>query len=256
VPENLLSLIMPSLDITVLLVMMVTFFISGIVKGFLGIGLPAAAMGLLTLVTTPTHAIALLTLPIIFTNLTQFGRAANKVEIAKAYWVFALAIMIAIFITSLFINRYPISFLTVSIGIAMIIFALNGLYGIRLPIGPGRGWQVGFGLLSGVLGGLSSIWSPTVAMYLIARNLEKDDFIAATGFLFLAGCFPLALGLYLAGTLTVETMLQSLIGLVVVLTGFRIGEILRNHVPQQTFRKIVLIAFLCMGVRLIAVGLF
>lgn len=247
---------MPSLDITVLIVMMSTFLLSGIVKGFLGIGLPAAAMGLLTLVTTPTHAIALLTLPIIFTNLTQFGRAANKIEVAKTYWVFALAIMLTIFITSIFINRYPTSFLTISIGIAMIVFSLNGLYGIRLPIGPGRGWQVGFGVASGILGGLSSIWSPTVAMYLLARNLEKDDFIAATGFLFLAGCFPLAFGLYLAGTLTIETMLQSLVGMCVVLTGFRIGEILRNHVPQEIFRKIVLVAFLLMGARLIAVGIF
>ena len=254
--DNILALLMPSLDITVLMVMMVTFLLSGIVKGFLGIGLPAAAMGLLTLVTTPTHAIALLTLPIIFSNLTQFSRAANKIEVAKTYWAFALAIMLAIFMTSIFINRYPTSFLTISIGIAMIIFALNGLYGIRLPIGPGRGWQIGFGIASGVLGGLSSIWSPTVAMYLLARNLEKDDFIAATGFLFLAGCFPLAFGLYIAGTLTPETMLQSLIGMCVVLTGFRIGEMMRNHVPQDTFRKIVLVAFILMGFRLIAVGVF
>jgi len=254
--DNILTLLMPSLDITVLMVMMVTFLLSGIVKGFLGIGLPAAAMGLLTLVTTPTHAIALLTLPIIFSNLTQFSRAANKIEVVRTYWAFALAIMLAIFFTSIFINRYPTSFLTISIGIAMIIFALNGLYGIRLPIGPGRGWQIGFGIASGVLGGLSSIWSPTVAMYLLARNLEKDDFIAATGFLFLAGCFPLAFGLYIAGTLTPETMLQSLIGMCVVLTGFRIGEVMRNHVPQDTFRKIVLVAFLLMGFRLIAVGVF
>jgi len=254
--DNILTLLMPSLDITVLMVMMVTFLLSGIVKGFLGIGLPAAAMGLLTLVTTPTHAIALLTLPIIFSNLTQFSRAANKIEVVRTYWAFALAIMLAIFFTSIFINRYPTSFLTISIGIAMIIFALNGLYGIRLPIGPGRGWQIGFGIASGVLGGLSSIWSPTVAMYLLARNLEKDDFIAATGFLFLAGCFPLALGLYIAGTLTPVTMLQSLIGMCVVLTGFRIGEVMRNHVPQDTFRKIVLVAFLLMGFRLIAVGVF
>ena len=39
------------------------------------------------------------------------------------------------------------------------------------------------------------------------------------------------------------------------LTGFRIGEILRNRVSQEKFRRIVLVAFLIMGVRLIAVGL-
>jgi uncharacterized membrane protein YfcA len=45
-------------------------------------------------------------------------------------------------------------------------------------------------------------------------------------------------------------------GLIVVLIGFRIGEWLRGHVNQKSFRRIVLWAFLIMGGRLIAVGLF
>jgi len=45
-------------------------------------------------------------------------------------------------------------------------------------------------------------------------------------------------------------------GLVVVLAGFRVGEWLRGYVKQDSFRRIVLCAFLVMGVRLIVVGLF
>ena len=45
----------PSSDISTLIFMLFVFFISGIVKGFLGIGLPAAAMALLTLVIPPAH---------------------------------------------------------------------------------------------------------------------------------------------------------------------------------------------------------
>jgi uncharacterized membrane protein YfcA len=40
------------------------------------------------------------------------------------------------------------------------------------------------------------------------------------------------------------------------LTGFRIGEILRERISQDRFRQIVLVAFLIMGGRLIATGLF
>ena len=43
--------------------------------------------------------------------------------------------------------------------------------------------------------------------------------------------------------------------LCVVLVGFRIGEMLRHRVSQALFRKAVLIAFLLMGLRLIANGL-
>ena len=247
--------ILPSQDLAITFAVMAIFLFAGIIKGFLGIGLPAAAMAFLTLVMDPTIAISLLTLPIIFTNIMQYTRCENPRSVARNYWIFALAIVVSIFITSFFILSYPKALLTTSIGLAMIAFSLTQMFGTKFPIGDGYGWHIGVGLFSGILGGLSSIWSPPVAMYLLARNVEKSEFIGATGFLFLAGSLPLALGLALAGVLTADTVLHSLMGLVVVLAGFRIGEALRQFVPQGMFRQIVLWAFLTMGTRLIVIGL-
>ena len=254
--EFINSNILPSQDLVITFAVIATFLFAGIIKGFLGIGLPAAAMAFLTLVMDPTIAISLLTLPIIFTNIMQYTRCENPRPIARKYWIFALAIVVSIFITSFFILSYPKAFLTTSIGLAMIAFSLTQMFGTKFKIGDGYGWHIGVGLFSGILGGLSSIWSPPVAMYLLARNVEKSEFIGATGFLFLAGSLPLALGLALAGVLTADTVLHSLTGLVVVLAGFRIGEALRRFVPQGMFRQVVLWAFLIMGTRLIAIGLF
>ena len=92
-------------------------------------------------------------------------------------------------------------------------------------------------------------------MYLLARNVEKEKFISATGFLFLAGCLPLIGGLVLAGVVTHVSLVQSLFGLVAVLAGFRCGELLRGQVSQRLFRLAVLVAFLVMGTRLIITGL-
>ncbi len=236
-------------------ILVVIFLFASIVKGFLGIGLPAAAMAFLTLVMPPTEAIPLLWLSILATNSLQFAHAPNKIDIAKEYWLFALAIMVCIFLTAMFIPKYPTALLTVAIGAAMVLFSLNLLLGVKLQIGPGRGWHLGFGVLSGVLGGISSIWSPTVAMYLVARDVSKERFIGATGFLFLAGVLPLGAGQMVAGILTFPVLLKSALALCVVLVGFRIGELLRKRVSQDLFRKIVLIAFLLMGLRLIANGL-
>jgi len=254
---NALSLkaLLPSLDPLLIASICGIFIFAGIVKGFLGIGLPAAAMGLLTLIFPPTEAISLLWLPILFSNMFQFGRARNKREIAVTYKWFAAAIFISIFLTSLFINDYPTALLTVAIGVAMVVFSMNLLFGLSLPVGPGRGWQVGVGIVSGVLGGLSSIWSPPVAMYLMARNTPKDMFIGATGFLFLAGCLPLGVGLVISGLITGPVILKSLLGLLMTLIGFRIGEILRERISQDRFRQVVLVAFLIMGGRLITAGL-
>ena len=250
-----LQALLPSLDPLLIASVCAIFVFAGIVKGFLGIGLPAAAMGLLTLIISPTEAISLLWLPILFTNVFQFGRARNKREIMVTYKWFAAAIFFSIFLTSLFINDYPTALLTVAIGVAMVIFSLNLLFGLSLPVGPGRGWQLGVGVVSGVLGGLSSIWSPPVAMYLMARNTPKDMFIGTTGFLFLAGCLPLGAGLVISGLITGPVIVKSLLGLLMTLAGFRIGEVMRERVAQDRRRQIVLIAFLIMGTRLIATGL-
>ena len=137
----------------------------------------------------------------------------------------------------------------------MVLFSLNLLLGIKLKIGPGRAWQVTFGVISGVLGGISSIWSPPVAIYLVARDVSKEKFIGATGFLFLAGALPLGAGQIVAGVLTLPVLIKSVFALMIVLIGFRIGEALRQHVSQAFFRKAVLIAFLLMGLRLIYTGL-
>ncbi|HCM07123.1 MAG TPA: sulfite exporter TauE/SafE family protein, partial [Alphaproteobacteria bacterium] len=137
----------------------------------------------------------------------------------------------------------------------MIIFAANQLFGLALPIKAGRSWQIGLGVAAGILGGLSSIWSPPVAMYLLATNTSKERFIGATGFLFLSGCLPLGAGLFVSGLLSASVMLKSLLGLVVVLAGFQIGEALRGRISQDLFRRFVLFGFLVMGLRLVATSL-
>ncbi len=248
-------LLLPEMSVQMSMLLLAIFFCAGIVKGFLGIGLPAAAMALLTLFLPPLNAIPLLILPLIFANLVQFLRAPHPRQTAFKYRYFAAAIMLSIFITSLFINTYPTALLTVAIGLAMVAFSVHLLFGLKLPVSGHLGWQIGVGLFSGVLGGLSSIWSPPVAMYLLARNVDKDEFISATGFLFLAGCFPLASGLVISQLITSETLIHSFLALVVVLLGFRVGEVLRQHISHEKFRKMVLIAFLIMGIRLMATGL-
>tara|TARA_B100000524_G_scaffold278716_1_gene155399 strand:- start:32 stop:493 length:462 start_codon:yes stop_codon:yes gene_type:complete len=151
---------------------------------------------------------------------------------------------------------FPKSIISVTIGFAMISFSVSQMFGAKIYFGASSIWHFAIGIFAGVLGGLSSIWSPPVAMYLLARNVSKAEFIGATGFLFLAGSIPLAIGLIFAGVLTTDTVLHSLIGLIVVLIGFWLGEWLQRFMGQDLFRKIVLWAFLVMGGRLIIMGLF
>ena len=251
---NLIEHLSSNLHLSLIVFLIFTFIVSGIIKGFLGLGLPSTAMGLLTLVIEPIHAISVMVAPILFSNIFQYARSPQPYKTFTELKVFALSIIVSIFVTSLFITAYPKSLLTIAIGSSMVIFSLNQWFGFKIQIGPSYSFQVLIGTLSGVLGGLSSIWSPPVAMYLIARDYNKEDFISATGFLFMVGGIPLGLGLYFAGVLTFVIAIQSFAALIFVLIGFRIGEYLRSFVNQQTFRNFVLIAFVILGSRLIFEG--
>ena len=251
---DLIEYLSGNLHLGLIVFLIFTFIVSGIIKGFLGLGLPSTAMGLLTLVIEPIHAISVMVAPILFSNIFQYARSSHQYKTYIELRVFALCIIVSIFVTSLFITAYPKSLLTLAIGFSMVIFSLNQWFGFKIKIGPSYSFQVLIGTLSGVLGGLSSIWSPPVAMYLIARDYAKEDFISATGFLFMVGGIPLGLGLYFAGALTFAIAIQSFVALIFVLIGFRIGEYLRSFVNQQTFRNCVLVAFIILGLRLIFEG--
>ena len=141
-------LLLPNLPVHYIPVILAAFFCSGIIKGFLGIGLPAAAMALLTIFIDPKTAISLMVLPIIFANIMQFFRSEGRRQTAHKYKYFAFTIIFSIFITSLFIASYPTALLTVAIGVAMVVFSLNLLFGMTLPISNHLGWQVGVGSVS------------------------------------------------------------------------------------------------------------
>ena len=117
-------------------------------------------------------------------------------------------------------------------------------------------WQLVMGLISDAIGGLASIWGPTITMYLMARNIDKDEFIATIGFLFLVGSIPLVVGLTLPGVITVDALFLSGVFTLVSLAGCWIGERVSGRLSNERFRRVVLAVFLLMGVRLVIVRLW
>ncbi|KAA3631095.1 MAG: sulfite exporter TauE/SafE family protein [Proteobacteria bacterium] len=242
-------------DPVILLICVIVFLVSGTIKGVLGIGLPTTAMALLTLFMEPTKAIAVVSLPIIGTNIQQFFSMPNRLRTARRYAPMGAALVATIFLTSLSITRFPESFLVTAIGIVMCIFSLHVLSGFRLPTGSGPIWQTGVGALAGICGGLSAIWSPPIAMYLLSRDVTKNEFVGACGFLFMVGSLPLAAGLIVSGVLNERNFLLSLASLAAAGIAFRFGAAFRRRLRNDTFRRIVLAAFLLMVARLILTGL-
>ena len=246
---------LPQYPVWLLVYIFISFLVAGAVKGFLGIGLPTVLMTMLTLFISPVEAITLIAIPLLLTNFFQYLRSRDRMLMARRYAPFAFCILATIAVVSFNILHYPETLLLISIGVAMVLFAVNSLVGFPLRLGPHLCWQVVAGVAAGALGGMSTIWAPAVAMYLIGRNVGKEEFIGAVGFIFTAGGIGLALSLGTINVITLPVAGQSLVTLAVTLMGFRIGELLRGRIDTEFFRKCLLVAFLVMGVRLILVGL-
>jgi uncharacterized membrane protein YfcA len=234
------------------------FLIAGTIKGTVGIGLPTAALGMLVQFSTPHEAMALIVFPIMILNAWQVWREGEAAATFRAYWKFAAALMIALYLATYVTASVSSEALMLALGVVIVIFSVTALFLTPPPL-PER-WndraQVIAGLLAGVMGGLTAIWSPPMVIYLLARRVEKAEFVRATGLLILLGGLPLCVGLWRAGLVTGANAPVSIAMVVPAMAGFTLGEVLRRRLDTARFRIAVLVLFLLMGLNLVRRAMF
>lgn len=234
------------------------FLIAGTIKGAVGIGLPTAAVGMMSQFVEPRIAIALVVFPLLFTNLWQLIRAGHFVETVKKYKHFIVTITVVLGATTMALPYVPTNGLVLALGCVVVLFAISSLISAPpyLPEKFDSLGQYAAGITAGIIGGLTSIWGPPMVIYLLARRTEKDDFIRALGTMLFLGGLPLAVGFWFNGMLTIETGPASALLVIPALLGFGIGEILRKRLNAERFRTAVLVMFLIMGLNLLRRALF
>ena len=238
---------------TILLAGALAFLIAGTIKGLVGVGLPTASIALMTLVLDPRTAIALILFPMITSNAWQMYRGGFFRRTLKRYWLFAVVLCTGVSLTVLLAKDVDERFLLATLGVVILIFVAVTWKNLmpRLPDRFDRPSQVGFGLAAGMIGGLTAAWAAPIAMYLTSRDVEKDEFIRATGFLIIVGSLPLCVAYASLGFLTGPLAGISLAMLLPTLAGFGLGERLRTRMSVKGFRTLILIVFVILGLNLI-----
>ncbi|HSM42393.1 MAG TPA: sulfite exporter TauE/SafE family protein [Afifellaceae bacterium] len=241
------------MDQTILIAATAVFLLAGIIKGTIGLGLPTTSVGLMASLIDPRLAIALVVVPMTVTNFWQILRSGHVVRTARRYAWFGVTLAASLLIVTIIAGRMSGEALAIAIGFVISIFALSNLF-LQVPELPDRldrVAQVGGGILSGIFGGLTSIWSPPMIAYFLSRRLDKDEFVRASGLLLFLGSLPLGFGYWRAGLMTGPTALTSLAMCVPAIIGFAVGEKIRANFSSERFRPAVLIVFLLMGINLV-----
>ncbi len=246
------------MDFSTLALAFAVFLIAGTIKGTVGIGLPTAAVGMLSQFANPRLAIALVVFPLVATNLWQALRAGRFIETVKKYRVFAVSLVVVLGATTFALPYVPTSGLVTVLGLVVVIFAVSSLisHPPELPDRFDSAGQIAGGISAGIIGGLTAIWGPPMVIYLLARRTEKDEFVRALGTLLLLGGIPLVLGFFANGMLDPHLGLLSALMVIPSLLGFALGEQLRKLLEADRFRTAVLLMFLVMGLNLLRRAFF
>jgi uncharacterized membrane protein YfcA len=234
------------------------FIFAGIVKGTVGIGMPTVSVGLMSQFVPPHMAIAIVVFPLLFSNIWQIIRSKVSLKTVQDYWLLIALLVVSLWVTTFFTVQMPAEFLLGVIGTAIVIFATSSLAKSppKLPNGSNPVAQAVTGISAGILGGLTSIWSPPIVTFLIAKRVENDEFVRAAGLFVFVGAIPLTIGYWQTGLLNGNTAPLSAMMILPTLIGFSLGEIIRRRLQPERFRTVLLWMFLLMGINLLRRAIF
>jgi len=231
----------------------VVLLLAGVVKGAIGIGLPLITIPSLAFFVGVPQAIAVMSLPILITNGYQaFWNPEWRGALGRFWPMMTFLVAGVLLGANLLVALDERSLYTV-LGVAVIVFGVLNLANPRLTV-PERAQRwlpapVGFG--AGLLGGLSNFFGPPIVMYLVALKLPREAFVATTGLAFFAGGIPLYRMLIAYGIYGWGLAAASAVAVAPVLAGVRVGERLRQRVPQEAFRLMVLGLLILIGLNLL-----
>ena len=228
--------------LSVLLWCAVALLCGGIIKGALGVGTPLLTVPLMALVLPPRLAVTIMVVPVIVANLWQALRAPRVSYVIKTFWPVFTAILVGTWLgVSIFAYLNEQALLLV-VAVAVIVFAILQFSRYRFSIPPHLAKPVGavFGLISGIVGGISSFFGPMLVIYLVSlRDKSKEEFIGAISFLYIGAVVPWACVLYYFGILSAQLLAQSSIATLPVVLGMVIGNKLRKLISEYRFQHLI-----------------
>lgn len=240
------------------LLIFLAFFLGGMLKGILGIGLPLMVLSILGVFLSPTLVVALLVMPIVMSNLWQAFRHGLPAGGIRRLLPMSFSFVLFTALGAALLASIEETLLFVSLGVIVVGFSLLNLIGMQLVVPPRHEVWAGpsTGVVAGLLNGISTINGPPLVVYLVGIQLSKDDFVKAYGLVALFGSVPLALSYIGVGIFGLREFIVSSMALLPVFLGMWAGQIVRNHIDKELFRKVLLVALIVLGTNLIRRGLF
>ena len=235
----------------------VALFLSGLVKGVLSLGLPLIGMPLLTLFVELQTAVSLLMIPLVLSNLIQAVEGRGTMVMLKRFWPVIVCLIAGTFVGTALFAALDRQVLLLTVGILAIVMSTASILQPDVAVSrraePWLGPPVG--LASGIIGGMSTLFGPLLAVYVVGLRLPRDDFVKAISLLYLIAAVCLTLGGTAQGMAGPKELTWSAVAMIPVYGGMLIGQRVRRYINPDQFRLLVLGVVWLTGANLIRMGL-
>jgi uncharacterized membrane protein YfcA len=217
------------------------------VQSSVGFGGAMVAVPLLSLFLDPRDTIPVLALVEILVNFWLVVQARKSISWKTVGW-FLLGAIPACYAGVHVLAHMPIGMIRALICVVTLVFALLFLFKVTVHIPNKPFFKTLIGIVSGFLGGSSSISGPPVVLYGVTQKWEKDVFRATliSYFLFLAlstGAFSIFQGL-----LAEKGIKLFAAGVIPALVASWLGVLVKTKLSEDFFRKAVLATIVTVSV--------
>jgi uncharacterized protein len=222
--------------------LVLVLFVSGVVKGVLGIGLPLVSVPLAAQFLRLPAAVALLTVPMVATNIAQALEGGPTWPSVRRLLPIIGALVLGTLIGVHLLLNIDQRALNGVVGTSFVVLSATLLCLPRIRVAKRvETWASPcVGLAAGVLGGMSAMFGPPLVAYQIGLGVDPPTFVKHMAILALTGSAALLLLLGTSGSMSATDLLISAAAVAPIRLGMPIGRWLRRRVPPILFRAAVL----------------
>ena len=243
---------MCGMDAATIVIVLVAFFASAFLKGITGLGFSTLCLGMLASVIDMKLAIPLMLIPSLSSNVLVMRDAGGFRESLARFWPLFLAALPGLALGLWLLDTVESGVSRSVLGVVLLVYGLWSLARATPAVPPAlRRWaEPPVGFLTGVVNGLTGSQVMPVLPYLLGLGLPTHLFVQTINISFTLSSLVMLAGLSGIGLLTREVVLISAMGIVPVALGIRLGGVIRRRLPEETFKRLVLVLLVVLGASL------
>jgi len=229
------------------------FFLGGLVKGTIGVGLPTVTLTLLSFFFDIKDSISFILIPVILTNLVQMldGKELKSIfQQTKFFLVTSVVFVIPGFLVLRAINSNTILLILASL---LVLNSCLVLFNKIITIKKHTSFQTQFwiGALTGITTGVTSIYTMPFIFLIQSLKFNKEKLIQLMGLSFFLYSLTQFALFYSFSMINEKVLLFSSVACVPILFGVISGKYLRKVLSEQTFKLLFNYMLLISGIVII-----